>query len=670
MCGIAGIVRRTRAGVAPALLARMAAAIRHRGPDGYGFYAGARAGFAHVRLSIVDLGGGAQPMTNEDGRWVITYNGEVYNHVELRAELEARGHVFRSHCDTEVLLHGWEEWGSELLPRLNGQFAFALWDKLTETLVLARDRFGVRPLFWAERGGDYYFASEAKAIFATGEVEVRPDPIGLDQVFTFWAARPPRTPFAGVSQLEPGCWATLREGRLTTHRWYALDYPEQRDEAPGAVAELDDLMRSSVAFRMRADVPVGGYLSGGLDSSITCALAAERTPFALRTFSVTFEDPRFDESAFQQQVAERIGSDHAVQHIGTDEIPGAFPDVVRHAETPMVRTAPVPMYLLAQKTREKGIVVVLTGEGSDELFLGYDLFKEVSVRRFCLRRPESAGRAKLFDRLYPYLQADPRTGEFWRRFFLEAGSPDDPLFSHLPRFQLTSRIRDFYSADMKAAVAGEDQLQQLRDELPAGFARWSPLNQAAYLEMVTLLSPYLLSTQGDRMGMAHGVEGRFPFLDHRLYEYAAALPTGSRLRGLREKEILRRWAKGVVPPDVGARGKQPYRAPDAPPFFAPGAPAYVPEMLGADAVRGAGIFEPAAVAGLVRRCQRGLATGFRENQALVAILSTQLWYDAFVRTPDEVVPLPLDGADVFLADPAMASAAPHSSQPLPAHAGH
>jgi len=258
MCGIAGIVRRTRGGVAPALLARMAAAIQHRGPDGYGFYAGARAGLAHVRLSIVDRSGGAQPMTNEDGRWVVTYNGEVYNHVELRAELEARGHVFRSHCDTEVLLHGWEEWGAGLLPRLNGQFAFALWDKVTETLVIARDRFGVRPLFWSEQGGDFYFASEAKAIFATGEVEVRPDPIGLDQVFTFWAARPPRTPFAGVSQLEPGCWATLRDGRLTTHRWYALDYPEQRDESPDAVAELDGLMRSSVAFRMRADVPVGG----------------------------------------------------------------------------------------------------------------------------------------------------------------------------------------------------------------------------------------------------------------------------------------------------------------------------------------------------------------------------------------------------------------------------
>lgn len=671
MCGIAGIVRAGATGVAPETLARMAAAIQHRGPDGYGFYAGARAGLAHVRLSIVDRAGGAQPLTNEDGRYVVTYNGEVYNHLELRRELEARGHCFRTHCDTEVLVHGYEEWGERLLDRLNGQFAFAIWDRVASTLFLARDRFGVRPLFYGVRDGSFYFASEAKALFASGEVPVAPDPVGLDQVFTFWAARPPRTPFAGVSQLEPGCWARWEDGRLTTARWYALDYPEAGQEPADALAQLDALMQGSVDFRMRADVPVGGYLSGGLDSSITCALAAKRSPFALRTFSVTFEDPRFDESPFQRTVAERIGSEHAITSIGTDEIPAAFPEVVWHAETPLLRTAPVPMYHLARLTRERGIVVVLTGEGSDELFLGYDLFKEVSVRRFCLRRPGSAMRGRLFDRLYPYLLDNARTGEFWRKFFLDAGPTSDPLFSHLPRIALTSRIKDFYSAGMRAALQGEDPLARLRGELPAAFARWSPLNQAAYLEMVTLLSPYLLSSQGDRMGMAHGVEGRFPFLDHRLFEFAAALPTSSRLLGLREKAILKRWARDVVPPEVGARGKQPYRAPDAPPFFADGAPEYVQALLAPEAVRAAGIFEPAAVAGLVRRCRAGLATGFRENQALVATLSTQLWYQAFVGARRDSVPLPLDGADVFLSEAALASSSPvRELEATTIHAGH
>ncbi len=236
------------------------------------------------------------------------------------------------------------------------------------------------------------------------------------------------------------------------------------------------------------------------------------------------------------------------------------------------------MYLLARLAREHDIKVVLTGEGSDELFLGYDLFKETALRLFCLRQPDSTVRPRLFDRLYPYLDPRGRRGDFWRRSFLEAGSPDDPLFSHLPRFQLTARIKDFYSADLRAAVAGNDPLDELRASLPADFATWSPLNRAAYLEMVTLLSPYLLSTQGDRMSLAHGVEARYPFLDTRVFEFAARLPTQSKLRGLREKAILRRWARHIVPPTVQQRPKQPYRAPDVPAFFAPEPVEYVRDV--------------------------------------------------------------------------------------------
>jgi asparagine synthase (glutamine-hydrolysing) len=292
------------------------------------------------------------------------------------------------------------------------------------------------------------------------------------------------------------------------------------------------------------------------------------------------------------------------------------------------------MYLLARLAREHDIKVVLTGEGSDELFLGYDLFKETALRLFCLRQPQSRIRPRLFDRLYPYLDAQARRGDFWRRAFLDAGPPDDPLFSHLPRFQLTSRIKEFYSGDMKAALAGTDAMDELRASLPPAFAAWSPLNRAAYLEMVTLLSPYLLSSQGDRMSLAHGVEARYPFLDPRVYEYAARLPTASKLRGggLREKAILRRWteARNIVPPAVQQRPKQPYRAPDIPAFFAPASPDYVADVLEGSNIARTGLFEPAAVQGLVRRCRSGAATGFRESQALVAILSTELWHRQFI----------------------------------------
>ena len=651
MCGIAGMARREPGGVSLESLARMGASIRHRGPDGYGFYAGAHAGFAHVRLSIVDVEGGAQPMTNEDGQIVITYNGEVYNHPELRRELEALGHAFRTRSDTEVLVHAYEEWGSDMLNRLNGQFAFAIYDVSAGTLFLARDRFGVRPLFYAHRGADIFFASEIKALLAHGEIDAAMDPVGLHETFTFWATRPPRTGFAGVLALEPGTYGIWKAGHLELRRWYQLEFPETAAEPGDAIERLDELLRNDVALRMRADVPVGAYVSGGLDSSITATLAAQASLHELRSFSIAFDNPRYDESAFQRAVARGVGTRHSVASIDGAAIARSFPDVVWHAETPLLRTAPAPMYHLAQLARESGIKVVLTGEGADELFLGYDLFKEVSVRRFCLRRPDSVMRPRLFDRLYPWMAAEGRGGEFWRRFFLDAGPMDDPLFSHMPRFAVSSWIRDFYAPDFARASGTVDVLASLRQSLPERFFEWSPLNRAAYLEITLLLSPYLLSSQGDRMAMAHGVEGRFPFLDHRLFEFAAALPTSSRLRGLREKEILRRWAKRIVPSSIGARAKQPYRAPDAPSFFGPAAPAWVGELLSSEAIDRTGVFSPRAVAGLAARCRAGKATSVRENQALVAILSTQLWHDRFLGRPPTVAPLSVATADVLLQDP-------------------
>ncbi len=650
MCGIAGVARRQSNGVSLEVLGRMAAAIRHRGPDGYGFFTSPQVGLAHLRLSIIDLAGGAQPMTNEDGSVVVSYNGEVYNYRELMAELTTRGHQFHTVSDTEVLVHGWEEWGPGLFERLNGQFAFALYDRRKGQLILARDRFGVRPLYYAERGGDLYFGSEVKALLASGAVSAEPDPLGLDQVFTFWAARPPRTPFRDIWSLEPGAWATWSAGKLDVRRYYSLEYPEQAQEPSNALHALDEILHSSVALRLRADVPVGAYLSGGLDSSITSALAAQASPFALRTFSVTFQDPHYDESEFQQTVARAVGSIHAIRHIGGPDIAEAFPTVIRHTETPLLRTAAVPMYHLARATREAGITVVLTGEGADELFLGYDLFKEVAIRLFCLNQPQSTARPRLFDRLYPYLAAGAgsKGGDMWRKSFLEAGAAGDPLMSHLPRFRTAGWIRQFYAGQMAEATGRHDQLDELRGTLPQAFHGWSPLNQAAYLEMVTLLSPYLLSSQADRVGMAHAVEGRYPFLDHRLFELAASLPTKSRLLGLREKRILRRWARTVVPATVVERTKQPYRAPDGPPFLEPSGPAWVAEELGHEAVSRAGAFEPSAVAGLVKRCREGRAAGIREHQALVGVLSYQLWHREFIQEFAAPPALSLEGADIVL----------------------
>ena len=648
MCGIAGIARHMPTGVSLQTLGRMAAAIRHRGPDGYGFYSGQKVGLAHVRLSIMDVGGGGQPLTNEDGQIVVTSTCEVFNHPELRHELEGRGHVFRTRCHAEILVHGYEEWGAGLLQRLDGQFAFAIYDRNRETVFVARDRFGVRPLFYAQRKGDLYFGSEIKAILASGEVEPALDQRGLDEVLRFGAARPPRTPFSGIAALEPGTYGIWKDGAFWLRHYYELDYPEASEEPVDVIEQLDEIMLRSVGMRLRADVPVGAYLSGGLDSSITASLARSASRNSLQSFSATYAIPELDESLHQAEVARRVGSEHTASAIGMETIAQSFPDVLWHTETPLLRTTPALMYHLAKLTKESGVKVVVGGEGADEIFLGNDLFKEHSVRRFCMRRPQSLGRQRLFDRVYRDGSQAAREPESYRAL-LEAAKANDPLFSHLPRFT-SSRIGDFYTPEFRAGLGGLDVVAELRASLPTRFFGWSPLNQAAYLEMTTRLSPYLLSSTGDRMTMAHGVEGRYPFLDHRLFEFAAALPTGSRLRGLREKEVLRRWASRILPGQVKARRKSSHRTPDAQGFFLPTSPSWIGDHLTSEALRRVGIFSPVAVGELMGRCRTGLSPALGENQTIVGVLSTQLWYNQFIENALFIHPLRASEASVILGD--------------------
>jgi asparagine synthase (glutamine-hydrolysing) len=627
MCGVAGIVRADPAApVAEEALRRMAGALRHRGPDGWGLAREAGAGLVSTRLAIFDVPGGWQPMRGERGS-LLVYNGEVYNHPELRAQL---GGEFATTSDTEVVLRLLERDGLAALHRLNGQFAFAWWEPLARRLTLVRDRFGVRPLHWAALPeGGLAFGSEAKALFASGEVAAEPDLAGIDEVFTLWGPRAPRSAFRGVAQLPPGGLLVWERGELVAQRtWWEPAYD------PGPVPEPDELpelLADAVRLRLRADVPVGTYLSGGLDSSLIAALAQQASDHELRTFSVAFHDARYDERAFQQQVAQALGTRHRVVEIGPREMANGFRDAVAHAEMPLIRTAPVPLMLLAQATREHGITVVATGEGADELYWGYDLFKETAVRELHARDPERA--TALLDGLYPYLDVPAdRRGPAWARSFFDAGPVDDPLFSHQPRIAATGIVRAFYRPEVAQALSanGGDPLARLRAELPPAFARWSALERAAYLELTTLLAPNLLAAQGDRVAMAHGVEGRFPFLDHRVFEHSVRLPPERKLGpGLREKAELRALAARLLPPEVAARTKQPYRAPEVAPFFGEQAPGWVEERLEARALNAVGLFDPARVAGLLRRCRSGKASGFREGMALVGILSTQVWHERF-----------------------------------------
>jgi asparagine synthase (glutamine-hydrolysing) len=639
MCGIAGFFGATGTeAVSKRLLERMIGTIGHRGPDGAGTYFDRGCGLAHARLAIVDLSGGAQPMISEDGDLAVTFNGEIFNYVELRDELKAAGFKFRTQSDTEVILNAYRAYGDECVTKFNGDFAFAIYDKPRRRLFAARDRMGVRPFFYTQVGGTLYFASEAKALLAAPGVKAELDPVALDQIFTLWFPLAPRTPFKNIFELPPAHVLAATPSRLETRRYWSLDYPYSDEidgwdnQSEGEIAEeLRELLKEATRIRMRADVPVGSYLSGGLDSSIVTAQAKALAHSRLSSFSVTFENKEFDESAEQQEMVRALGTGHVSIVSTASSIAQSFPEVIRHAERPILRTAPAPLFALAKLVRENGFKVVLTGEGADEVFGGYDIFKEAKLRRFCARQPNSRIRPLLFKRLYSYLPALQSQPQKFLQAFFGAGleHANDPLFSHLPRFRTTAGAKLFFSRDLQAALSGYDALDELRGLLPQRFARWHPLCQAQYLEAAHLLPGYILSSQGDRMAMAHAVEGRFPFLDHRVVEFAARIRPSLKIRGLREKHILREATKHLLPASIATRTKQPYRAPDAQSFFGEGRPEYIAEQLSPRAIAAGGLFDAAAVERLVRKCASGNPAGTRENMALIGVLSTQLWRKAF-----------------------------------------
>jgi len=656
MCGIAGVVA-LDGGVQPPdadALGRMCAALRHRGPDEFGIYRDDRAGLAHARLSIIDLSSGQQPLANEtDSLWVV-FNGEIFNYVELRTELEGLGHRFRTRSDTEVIVHAWEAWGAEAFRRFNGQWAIALWDRPTRTLVLARDPFGVRPLYLCPHRGRLYFASEVKAIFAADPSIPRGfDPVGLAQTFSFWSVVPPQGVFAGITELEPGTVRVYRNGTVTQSRAYDPAFPEHdgdgfRGSFDDAVVAVREAIERATELRMlRADVPVGSYLSGGLDSSLVAALGLRAKGAQFSTFSLRFEDAEYDETDFQRQMSARLGSDHHEVVVSRADIARAFPTVIEHTERPILRTAPAPLFLLSKLVHDAGIKVVLTGEGADEMFAGYDLFREAKVRRFWARQPESAWRPLLIERLYPYLQRSPVSQRAMSRQFFgqQLGQAGEPGFGHDLRWRSAASLQRLFEPGFLAGVGGRDLRAELVSTLPEAFDRWSPLAKDQYLEVRTLLSGYLLSSQGDRMLMAHSVEGRFPFLDRQVAALAESLPPAYKLKVLDEKHVLKAVSADLVPAEILQRKKQPYRAPDALSFAGPEAADWIEAVADRASLDAAGVFSPAAARQVIDKCRARAASGQfsnADNMAVVGILSTQLLYDRFIRqAPDPGPPVRL-----------------------------
>jgi asparagine synthase (glutamine-hydrolysing) len=641
MCGLAGIYARPDHRPATQLLLSMAGELRHRGPDGTGLYLDDRLGMVATRLAIVDLDHGDQPLGDERGRHWVMQNGEIYNYVELRAELQALGHVFATESDTEVVAHAYEQWGADCLHHFNGDFALAIWDRERRQLFLARDRFGVRPLFLAELGGDFCFASEAKALLRHPRAVRELDPDGVVETFTLWSTLPERSAFKNIRELPPAHYLLIGpEGPGRVTRWWDLDYtPDQRSEEE-LLAELDELLVDATRIRLRADVPVGAYMSGGLDSSALAAIAARELGAELSAFGIGFSDEGFDESRHQDEVARHLGVDFRRAVVDADAIAQLLPRAVELGEKPLLRTAPAPLLRLSAAVRDSGLKVVLTGEGADELFAGYDIFREDKVRRFWARDPSSTLRPLLFARLNRFLGADlRRAGGFAAAFYgRDLLNERDPLYSHRIRFLNTARCLRILSADFLAGATQEpDAAERLARNLPTAFANWTPLSRAQYVEIATFFEGYLLHAQGDRMLMGHSVEGRFPYLDVRVAELSAKLPDSLLLRGLHEKYALRRAVARHLPEQIVRRAKQPYRAPIGSVLAGPAAPEYVHDLLGRPRLEQAGLLDPAAVARVVSKFER--AAGETDQMALVGAVTLMLLHDRFVDNPRLAPPL-------------------------------
>lgn len=618
-------------------LQRMNAALHHRGPDEQGIYRDHRAGLAHTRLAIIDLHTGQQPLAIDEGRAWIAFNGEIFNYVELRRELEAHGHQFKTRSDTEVLLRAWQQWGEAAFEALNGQWAAAIWEPGPQRLVLSRDRLGIRPLHYTETNDRVLFASEVKALFAADPNIPREfDPVGLDQALTFWAPVAPRTIFRNVFELEPGHLRTYCGGTVTDKAYWQPSYaPTFTGSASDAAVAVREALEKATALRMlRADVDVGCYLSGGLDSSLISALGLAAKGARFNTFSLRFSDAEYDETHFQREMAARLGTEHHEVVVSRADIADEFPNVVRHAERPLLRAGPAPMLMLSRLVRDAGMKVVLTGEGADEMFAGYDIFREGLIRRFWARQPDSQLRPRLLERLYPYLARSPVAQQAMARKFFgrDLAHWEKPGFTHGTRWRTTAVLKRMVHPDLRRPES-TDSVDDLLSALPPQFAGWTHLARDQFLEVKTLLSGYILSSQGDRMLMGSSVEGRFPFLDPEVVALANSLPDRFKLRGLNEKHVLKQAARGLVPDQITRRAKQAYRAPDALAFVGADRPAYVDEILSERAVERAGVLQPKAVATLWRKCRARADSGQfsnTDNMALLAALSIQLLHQELI----------------------------------------
>lgn len=635
MCGIAGIIDLSgqRRPLPSGALRAMADAILHRGPDEDGYFEAPGIGLANRRLSIVGLADGRQPIRNEDGSVITVFNGELFDYPELRAKLESRGHVFRTHADTENIVHLWEDHQDGMWDHLKGQFAIAVYDQKRQRIVLGRDRFGICPLFTARTGDWLLFGSEMKAILASGMIEARPEPRGINHLFTFFSLPGPMTCFKGIQLLTPGHFLDIRldPPRIEEKTYWRLDFPDQGQEDNRDVEiltrEFEETLLAAVDRRLRADVPVVSYLSGGVDSSLVVAMASKVMGRPIPSFTIQIKTKELDETAEANVVARHVGCKPSVVPVGADEVLNTYPELIRAAEGPVIDTSCAALLMLAREVHSQGYKVALTGEGADEWLAGYPWHK--------------------FNRALGYLDVFGLPMSQWlRRFGIWASGAPSFSWNTIQRSQNAvgghngwvdiyglvgmTKAR-FFTEEMKRELADVVPLEELGFE-PERMKRWHPLNRELCVSGRVHLPGLLLNAKGDRVAMNSSVETRYPFLDEQVFGYLAKVHPQFKFKGLRDKYLLRRVAEKWLPSSIAWRKKAMFRAPfDS--FHLDTAPPFVDQLLSRESLAKTGYF----VAEEVHKWRTGfkaLSTWSLKRvsieMALVGILATQLWHHTYI----------------------------------------
>jgi len=644
MCGIVGILRlNSRPLPSPRVVRRMMSSIEYRGPDDSGEFLSEEVHFGVVRLAIVDLKEGTQPLRSCDDQITAVFNGEIYNHNSLRQTLRRDGHLLSTQCDAEVVPHLYEESGVEMVRRLRGMFAFAIWDQREKRLLLARDRIGIKPLFYALTSDYLVFGSEIKAIICSGLVEPEIDLESLDDVFSMSYPCPPRTMFRGIRELLPAHVLTARVDQRDvkeTRYWRSPTPPlgeHRRISRNEAAEELRSLLRLKIYDHTMADVPVAAYLSGGLDSSAICGIMKEVSGHAPATFSVSFESAAYDEYQYAQEMAVHIGSENHPFRCDSS-IADGLERMIWHTELPLQFPLALPMMKLAGLAKSHRYSVVLTGEGADELMGGYDCFRADKMRRMLDRPGLRFLRPVVYKQLYKWLktptgavdvmlenQAMSREIERnyggilppWYDVWSSVGIDREKLLGFSGR-----RVRS-----VKEAPVGFDAL------LPDDFDRLHPLDAGILLEQATRLPSWVLLV-ADRASMAEGVEARVPLLDHEIVEFIASLPPSHKMHGLQEKAVLRRATSSIMPRSLNERRKRPFYTPIRDWFFSSDAPSFVEEALSPTSLRETGLFDPNLVAQYQREIRLVPDHALMRNRlewTLLLVLQTQMLHKKFVQ---------------------------------------